>query len=221
MKRIKLMIISVLIAAAMSTPAFAKSEFNLVTVAGPDWFGDIEITGSDIPTSLVLGGVFDPQRPLTPPEGLDRGYLITRGYEEDGERVMFDRMLYFPGQPGYVYYLEIINGSGPYDGHWFRVTEGEGELLLSALEKGGVHLPKFESASEASSSAEKGGAPAAQSIRSENPPIETLAQAREQLVGLNVSELPYAIAGLVLVGILVGGFSGWSIRGIRFRKSPA
>ena len=225
MKLLKLTVLGVLLAAGMSTPAYAKGEFNLITVAGPDWFGEIEIAGSDIPVSLVLGGFFDPQQPVTPPEGLDRGYLITRGYEESGERHMFDRMLYFPGEPGYVYYLEIINGSGPYDGAWFTVTDGEGENLLSALEAEGVYLPQFASKAAGTASDHVGESAAsgslAEDIREGNPPIEALAQARERLLGLSISELPYAIAGIALAATLVGTLSGWTIRGLRAQRIPS
>ncbi len=141
MKIAKLLILVALAVAFPSAPASAKAIFNIVTVAGPDWFGEIELTGSNIPESLIQGGFFNPQQPINPPADLGRGYLITRGYDDDGEREMFDRMMYFPGTPGYVYYLEIINGSGPYDGYWFTVVEGEGEALLSALSAEGVRLP--------------------------------------------------------------------------------
>ena len=141
MKQIKLLLFVAVLTAALTLPASAKGNFNIVTVAGPDWFGEIELTGSNIPEFLILGGFFKPQQPINPPADLGRGYLITRGYDDDGERNMFDRMMYFPGAPGYVYYLEIINGSGPYDGHWFVVEEGEGQALISALTADGVRFP--------------------------------------------------------------------------------
>jgi hypothetical protein len=141
MKSIKLLLIVAALTAGLTLPASAKAYFNLVTVSGPDWFGEIELTDSEIPESLIIGGFFNPQQPINPPADLGRGYLITRGYDENGERYMFDRMMYFPGAPGYVYYLEIIDGSGPYDGHWFAVEEKEGEALLSALSAEGARLP--------------------------------------------------------------------------------
>jgi hypothetical protein len=136
-----LMILVLLVAAIPGGSVAAKSYIEVVTIVGPDWFGEIELTESEIPESLVLGGFFNPQQPVSPPADLGRGYLITRGYDDDGERRMFDRMMFFPGEPGYVYYLEIINGSGPYDGYWFTVAEGEGEALLSALSAEGIRLP--------------------------------------------------------------------------------
>jgi hypothetical protein len=141
MKKSAMLMILILLATAFpSGPVAAKSYIDVVTIVGPDWFGEIELTGSEIPESLVMGGFFNPQQPISPPAGLGRGYLITRGYDNDGHRQMFDRMMYFPGSPGYVYYLEIIDGSGPYDGHWFSVTEDEGEALLSALRTKGARL---------------------------------------------------------------------------------
>jgi len=139
-KPFKLLFVVAALAAALSLPASAKANFNLVTVSGPDWFGEIELMGSEIPESLIVGGFFDPQQPINPPANLGRGYLITRGYDDDRERYLFDRMMYFPGAPGYVYYLEIVDGSGPYDGRWFAVEEGEGEALMSALAAEGVHF---------------------------------------------------------------------------------
>lgn len=141
MKAIKLLFMVAAMAAGLTLPASAKAFFNIVTVAGPDWFGEIELIGSNIPESLVMGGFFDPQQPINPPADLGRGYLITRGYDDDGERNMFDRMMYFPGAPGYVYYLETVGGFGPYDGRWFAVDEKAGEALLSSLSSEGVRLP--------------------------------------------------------------------------------
>ena len=109
MKNLRLLPLVILALAIVRNPAMAKSEFNLITVAGPDWYGEIELADSEIPNALVYGGFFNPELQVSAPKELGRGYLITRGYDEGGERYMFDRLLYFPGQPGYVYYLEIID----------------------------------------------------------------------------------------------------------------
>lgn len=125
-------------------PAAAKGSFEVITVSGPDWFGEIEITDPQTLASLDMAAFMEIQQPVASPEQLGGGYLLTRGYfsgEGDAQRFTpFDRVIAFPGSPGYVYYLEIVNGSGPMDGRWYRMTESGQAALLGALEAAGVQL---------------------------------------------------------------------------------
>jgi hypothetical protein len=69
---------------------------------------------------------------------LGPGYLITRGYRDKDSPTIFDRLLYFSSTAqglGVVYYLEIVYGSGPYDGRWFYTTEFGDTAMLRIIGK--------------------------------------------------------------------------------------
>ncbi|MGB3399485.1 MAG: hypothetical protein WBA34_04855, partial [Candidatus Deferrimicrobiaceae bacterium] len=76
------------------------------------------------------------------PADLGAGYLMDRYGDVSDDALPFDRVLYFPdpsGGRGYVYYLETVNGHGPYDGRWFHVSpEGEAEME-QVFAANGVH----------------------------------------------------------------------------------
>lgn len=137
-----ILIAGALAALLIPTSAFAKGPFEMVTASGPDWFGEIEITDAETLEALGVVSFMDADRPVPSPRSLGRGYLLTRGYfsgEGDAKRFTpFDRVMVFPGSPGYVYYIEIVNGSGPMDGKWYRLTEAGQAALLGALEAAGV-----------------------------------------------------------------------------------
>ncbi len=124
--------------------AYAKGPFEMVTIAGPDWFGEIEITDPGALKAFDMLAFMDADHPLASPAQLSGGYLVTRGYfsgEGEAERFTpFDRLMVFPGSPGYVYYIEIVNGSGPMDGRWYRLSPGGQTALLGARESAGVRL---------------------------------------------------------------------------------
>lgn len=139
-----LLAVAALAALLVPLPAAAKGSFQMITVSGPDWFGEIEITDPDTLADLDMAAFMDIQNPAASPEQLGGGYLLTRGYfsgEGEAQRFTpFDRVIAFPGSPGYVYYLEIVNGSGPMDGRWYRMSEAGQAALLGALEAAGVRL---------------------------------------------------------------------------------
>jgi hypothetical protein len=52
-------------------------------------------------------------------------YLITRYYRDGTRYTPFDQVIYFQGdgkREDVVLYVGIVNGWGPYDGHWYRPT---------------------------------------------------------------------------------------------------
>jgi hypothetical protein len=134
--------VAVLAVAALLIPGkvAAKAEISMVTAAGPDWYGEIEITDPETLIKLDLGVFLDLENPVLLSSGLGKGYLITRGYLDGDAFIPFDRLMFFPGTPGYAYYLEIVNGSGPMDGNWYQATEAGQTALLGALEAAGVSL---------------------------------------------------------------------------------
>lgn len=79
---------------------------------------------------------------IAPPTGIHHILHIARGFDgENGQPITFDEVLYAldpEGGPGYVYYLGIVNGSGPSDGNWYRASEAGHRSLIAALEGAGV-----------------------------------------------------------------------------------
>jgi len=230
MKGFKLLLIVAAIAGALTLPASAKGGFEIVTISGPDWYGEIEITDADLLPSLDMNHFMNLDHPIAAPAQVGRGYLLTRGYVEGSERHMFDRIVYFPGSLGYAYYLEIVNGAGPMDGNWYTVTEDGKQALAAGLARHGVRLPKpvlgppsersaGENAAEAdelaASTVAKSGEPAA------------LAIAKAVKLDIDSTKAieppPFNVGGLETVGmllgaILLGSVAGWVLRGTRLKR---
>lgn len=64
-------------------------------------------------------------------------YLITRYYKNEVGYVPFDQVIYFRGdgkREDVVLYVSIVNGWGPYDGHWYRPTPLGAAAFLQALD---------------------------------------------------------------------------------------
>lgn len=141
-RRIALLSTALLVCLLFPAGAAAKGPFTMVTVAGPDWFGEIEITDPESLSALSMDEFMEFDQQVSSPQQLSGAYLLTRGYLSDESRQFapFDRVLFFPGSPGYVYYLETVNGSGPFDGHWYRATGAGQAALLGTLEAHGVQL---------------------------------------------------------------------------------
>lgn len=198
MKPIKLLLIVAALTSVLTVPALAKGDFNIVTIAGPDWYGEIEITDADLLPSLDMNHFMNLDHPIAAPAQVGRGYLLTRGYVEGSERHMFDRIVYFPGSPGYAYYLEIVNGAGPMDGNWYTVSEQGEQAIAAGLQKHGVNLTKIALSSPGEQPA--GGAVANAGEPGGPPPFNVRG--------------PEAV-GLLIGAILLGSLAGWALRGIR------
>lgn len=204
MTHIRLLLFVAAVAANLVVPAAAKGIFNIVAIAGPDWHSEIEITDPEVLASLEMGVFLIHDREVSPPAKLDRGYLITRGYEDGPERHMFDRIVYFPGSPSYAYYLEIVNGAGPMDGNWYAVSEQGNRALAAALQKHGVSLPEPSTVTL--------GEPIEQTASETVPPV-----IESPRVSFGVPET----VGVLTVAVLLGGAAGWVLRTSRDRSKPA
>jgi hypothetical protein len=135
---------------AIVGPVGAKGAVDKVTLVGPHWYGEVEITDPDLLEYLSLGEFADFERELERPPLVSVGYLMTRYFEYEGEMQPLDRVMYFPGaEPGegVVYYIEMNDANGPYDGSWFRVRPESEEALLAWLSKEGIipYSTEFES----------------------------------------------------------------------------
>lgn len=130
-----------------SAPAEAKGPPGWVRISGSTMLGPLEIRDPELLKDLGIAQLEDVDAPVPAPDGLGRILHITRGFDgEDGEKIAFDEVLYAfdpQGARGYVYYLGIVNGSGPYDGNWYRSSEAGHRSLMAALEGAGVSLAAY------------------------------------------------------------------------------
>ena len=136
------MMLVVLLINAGAVSAQAKGVVDKVTLVGPHWYGEIEITDPDLLEYLSLGVFADFERPLELPALVSAGYLMTRYYDYNGEYQPLDRVMYFPGAQageGMVYFIEMTDVNGPYDGGWLRVRpESEAALLTWLSDEGAI-----------------------------------------------------------------------------------
>lgn len=149
----RLLLAASLAAILLPVSAAAKGSFTMATVSGPDWFGEIEITDPEVMAKLDMVAFMDMNHPIASPELLSVGYLLTRGYDDQGKFLPYDRIVVFPAAPGYVYYLETVNGSGSMDGRWYRMTGTGQAALLGELEAQGVRLSSWRAPAELSAPA--------------------------------------------------------------------
>jgi hypothetical protein len=121
----------------------AKGQPHHVTLLGPDWFGELVITDPELTSLMGLGYFIDVEQPVDEPIPAGRAYLMERTLSDVEGDPPFDRLLYMrdpEGGLGYVYYIETVNGAGPYDGQWYRVTEDGEQALMRAFESRNVRL---------------------------------------------------------------------------------
>ncbi len=181
-------------------------------------------------------------RPIDAPAQVGRGYLITLGYVEGSERHMFDRIVYFPGSPGYAYYLEIVNGAGPMHGNWYTVSDDGEQALAAGIAKHGVRLPKpvlrspseqFIGGAEAKAGvpagvaaiALSGGGAIAKAGESAEVAVAK-AEARDIDLTKAVESPPFNFGGPEAVGLLVGAvlmgsLAGWGLREMRLQRTQS
>jgi hypothetical protein len=65
-------------------------------------------------------------------------YLITRFYKNGTRYTPFDQVIYFRGdgkRDDIVLYVGIVNGWGPYDGHWYYPTPQGAVAFDEALDR--------------------------------------------------------------------------------------
>jgi hypothetical protein len=100
--------------------AFAKGNFDYITVKGPGITGDISITNPALTQDFFafadfsLGSIEAPADP-------GQGYQVVRMYVKGSSADPFDQLHYYP-YTGYVYYDGIVNGASEYDGKWYAAN---------------------------------------------------------------------------------------------------
>ncbi len=114
-----------------SALAFAKGEFDYITVKGPGITGEINITNPALTANFFAFADFSKgsiAEPLNPGEG----YQIVRVYVVDNQAAAFDQLHYYP-YTGYVYYDGLAAGSSEYDGKWYAADVDASEPFRAAL----------------------------------------------------------------------------------------
>ena len=171
-----LCVMVVLLSLAIALPVNAKGVVDRVTLVGPHWYGEVEITDRAVLEYLSLGAFADFEQRLERPPLVSAGYLMMRSFEHNGEYQLLDRLMYFPGQEpgeGIVYYIEMVDALGPYDGGWFGIRpESEAALLDWLADEAMIPV----------------------SIEFESPAVQAQAPEAALLVG----------GGMLLVGLLGG-----------------
>lgn len=156
-----LLCLSILVLVLGALPAEAKGAPEWVRITGATMFRPVEIRDPELLSDLGIAQLEDVESPMSAPDGLRHILHITRGYDgRNGEPIPFDEVLYAfdpDGGRGYVYYLGIVNGSGPYDGKWYRASEAGHRSLLAVLEGAGVNLAAYP----VSASPARSGSPSA------------------------------------------------------------
>jgi len=120
---------------AFPRAASAKGAFGLVVISG-GLAADIEVTDRHL---LDFGSFNDfSQSLIEAPADPGTGYVISRGWPNDAFTPFapWDRLRYYPGaagQPGYVFYEGLVNGSSEYDGHWYRASADAEKYMLPLL----------------------------------------------------------------------------------------
>lgn len=144
MKRKYLLILPVLavLLFAITQWAQAKGRAELVEIEIPRHFRPLQVDNPDLLEDLSMARFEAYDVPVVEPAHLGGGVVVTRfNFDEHNQPVPFDKVIYFAhtgGARGYVFYLGIINGYGPEDGKWFRVSERGEAALWAALEQAGV-----------------------------------------------------------------------------------
>lgn len=134
-------------------PAAAKGPPEWVRISGAAMYRPIDVTDPELLQELGPARLEIVDEPaILSPAGITHILHLERGFEgESGDLIAFDEVLYAfdpQGGPGYVYYLGIANGSGPYDGKWYPASEQGAASLRTALEQSGVSMVNFPAGGE-------------------------------------------------------------------------
>jgi hypothetical protein len=114
-----------------SALAFAKGEFDYITIKGPGITGEINVTNPALTADFFAFADFSKgsiEEPLNPGEG----YQIVRVYVVDNQASAFDQLHYYP-YTGYVYYDGLVGGWSEYDGKWYAADVDANEPFRAAL----------------------------------------------------------------------------------------
>ena len=122
MKKIFALLLALMV--LVPTAAFAKGEFDYITVKGPGIVGEIDVTNPALTQDFFAFADFT-QGEIPAPIDPGQGYQIVRVYVEftDGKPkdLPFDQLHYYP-YTGYVYYDGVVEGSSEYDGKWYAAN---------------------------------------------------------------------------------------------------
>jgi hypothetical protein len=120
---------------AFPRAASAKGPFGLVIISGGGLAADIEVTDRHLLDFFSFSDFYESR--IEAPSAPGLGYVVSRGSTSgSGTFVAWDRLRYYPGadgQPGYVYYEGLVNGSSEYDGHWYRASANAEQYMLPLL----------------------------------------------------------------------------------------
>jgi hypothetical protein len=132
--------------------ALAKGPPDKMSITGPGLQGVAEVTDTDLIGKLGMAEFENFGREVEAPGiSQEQSYEITRYFRDNDGKTYhpFDHIRYYPlasGEPGYVFYIGIINGSGPYDGKWYRATLAGDNAMRRVLDSLGATPPGPNSA---------------------------------------------------------------------------
>ena len=133
MKKIFALILALII--LVPTAAFAKGEFDYITVKGPGIVGEIDVTNPALTQDFFAFADFS-QGEVPAPVDPGQGYQIVRVYVEFTDSkpkdLPFDQLHYYP-YTGYVYYDGVVEGSSEYDGKWYAANPAAEAPIRSVL----------------------------------------------------------------------------------------
>ena len=119
----------------LPTIAFAKGDFDYLTVKGPGITGEINITNAALTADFFAFADFS-KGEVSPPTDPGEGYQVVRVYvvtENDKPApTPFDQLHYHP-YTGFVYYDGLIGGSSEYDGKWYVANPAADDPFREAL----------------------------------------------------------------------------------------
>jgi hypothetical protein len=141
MKNLKVFtVLGLLLAFASATLAYAKGELTQARIDVPGHMA-VYVNDHDTLDALATFGFEDTTSPTVDVEQLGLGIEITRYMTEDGEKIEWDRVMYFPhlgGERGYAYYIGMLDFAESSEGSWYRVSVAGEEALLAILAERGI-----------------------------------------------------------------------------------
>jgi hypothetical protein len=114
-----------------SAIAFAKGNFDYITIKGPGITGEINVTAPALTEDFFAFADFS-QGPIDSPDDPGQGYQIVRVYVVDTKPQPFDQLHYYP-YTGFVFYDGIVNGSSEYDGKWYAANPSANDPFRAVL----------------------------------------------------------------------------------------
>lgn len=114
-----------------TTIAFAKGNFDYITVDGPGLTGKLNITNPALTQDFFAFADFS-RGSIDPPADPGEGYEIVRVYLVDTKPKGFDQLYYYP-YTGHVYYVGPAEESSEYDGKWYIANPDANEPFRAAL----------------------------------------------------------------------------------------